>query len=222
MFFFLIFCLFFTTGAVLHQCPNYKALRKSVSREQDAREDERLKCNFLMTNPKKVINPYKNDIHNYVQSKPFGSICLKCSMCLAVAKEFDTIFRELSNANKGKKQSGIVDEITNSIDSLCSNGFENYDLRKFKQYQIVTDDFSCSTHVRTKMDGKWTEKLREICQIYSNYMDVQYLLNDYLKGIDDIAKYLCSNNGIFRDCSSLNFQNTSINPEQKNSAVLCK
>ncbi|XP_015840509.1 uncharacterized protein LOC103313587 isoform X2 [Tribolium castaneum] len=130
--------------------------------------------------------------------------------------------RELSTANEGKKQAGIVDEITKSIDSLCSNGFENYDLRKFKQYQIVTDDFSCSTHVHSKMDGRWTEKLREICQNYSNYMDVQYLLNDYLKGVEDIAKYLCSNNGIFRDCSSLNFQNTSINPEQKNGAVLCK
>jgi hypothetical protein len=95
----------------------------------------------------------------------------------------------------------------------------SHDLRKFKQYQVVSDEFKCSTHVRSKMDGKWTEKLREMCATYSNYMDVQYLLNEYLKGIGGISNYLCRNDGIFRDCSSLNFQNTSINPEQKDVAL---
>lgn len=211
LFYFILY--FYFTSAAIYTCPDYKALNKP---KQTSKEKTGPTCNSVMINPKKVINRYKQDIENYVQPKPFGSICLRCSMCLAIAEEFDIIFKEFLEEKKEQKQTEIVEILKKNINSLCSQGFKNYDLRKVKQYQIVTDKVSCSTHVKTKMDGKWTEKLREICKNFSGYMDVQYLLNNYLKGIDDTAQYLCNSNGIFRDCLSLDFQNTSINPDQKN------
>ncbi|KAJ3665791.1 hypothetical protein Zmor_001265 [Zophobas morio] len=167
-----------------------------------------------MINPKKVINPYRNEVQNYVPSKPFGSVCVMCSMCLAVAREMDKLFVKIVKSNMKNKQTAVVDLITENIKHMCYEGFENYDLRKSKQLQEVTNDFKCSTHVRTKMDGRWTEKLREMCATYLNYMDVQYLLNTYLNGTQDLQNYLCNNKGIFRDCSSLNMKNMTINHKQ--------
>jgi hypothetical protein len=92
----------------------------------DSRGKSTLKCDFVMTNPKKVINPYRDEIRNYVQSKPFGSICLKCSMCLAIAKEMDKIFEEISDSNKSSKQSEVVVLLNENIKYLCSHGFEKF------------------------------------------------------------------------------------------------
>ncbi|XP_063909015.1 uncharacterized protein LOC135126795 isoform X2 [Zophobas morio] len=203
--------LFLSVNLQVYECPNYELLKQPrLRRTEKSAHKIPLTCNFAMINPKKVINPYRNEVQNYVPSKPFGSVCVMCSMCLAVAREMDKLFVKIVKSNMKNKQTAVVDLITENIKHMCYEGFE----KKSKQLQEVTNDFKCSTHVRTKMDGRWTEKLREMCATYLNYMDVQYLLNTYLNGTQDLQNYLCNNKGIFRDCSSLNMKNMTINHKQ--------
>ncbi|KAJ8955097.1 hypothetical protein NQ314_006980 [Rhamnusium bicolor] len=48
------------------------------------------RCNLTLVAPKKVINPYKTEMRNFVPQKPFGSFYLKCTACLAVAHQIIT------------------------------------------------------------------------------------------------------------------------------------
>lgn len=50
------------------------------------------KCNHTLITPKSVINPYKKEVENVAQNKPFGSFCLKCAACIAVAEEVSLQF----------------------------------------------------------------------------------------------------------------------------------
>lgn len=45
------------------------------------------KCNYTLLVPRKIINPYREAIANFVPQKPFGSFYLKCAACLAVANQ---------------------------------------------------------------------------------------------------------------------------------------
>lgn len=78
----IIFTLCLSCRPSLHPIEPYHV--KLVEEQVYAPFDD---CNFTITKPKVVINPYKNQIKNLVRRKPFGSFCLKCAACLAIADE---------------------------------------------------------------------------------------------------------------------------------------
>nr|XP_023013643.1 uncharacterized protein LOC111503538 isoform X1 [Leptinotarsa decemlineata] len=162
-------------------------------------------CNFSLIAPKKVINPYKKEIENLVQQKPFGTFCLKCATCLAVADQIAlTIRRILENSKTENMGQDFANEkLSEEINDLCTSGFKNFHLRKYNQSNLVTNKLKCTEHVITNMDGNWTKKLREKCKLYTSYMDLSHISNDYVNKTDELTKNLCSGSGVFRDCHNI-------------------
>ncbi|KAG5887599.1 hypothetical protein JTB14_025758 [Gonioctena quinquepunctata] len=168
-------------------------------------------CNFTLIVPKKVINPYKNEFQNLVEQKPFGSFCLKCAACLAVAEQIAiTVQKTLTDSKIDEKgQDFANEELRKRINTLCTSGFKNFDLRKYDDNSLVTNKLKCTEHINTKMDGNWTKKLREMCNLYTSYMDLKHLSNDYVDKTGEITTNLCSGTGIFRDCQNIEYEGIS-------------
>ncbi|XP_076257586.1 uncharacterized protein LOC143194778 [Rhynchophorus ferrugineus] len=168
-----------------------------------------LTCNYTLPDPKKIINPYRMELKNYVPRKPFGSFCIKCVACLAVARQIEKIIRNLNYECEPEplKKSVLTHVIMDTVRNLCSSGFKNFDLREYKNKTILTDDFRCSRHVETNMDGNWTKKLRELCQLYISRINLQTIGFTILDSCGNITDTICRGNGIFRDCFSIHYEN---------------
>ncbi|CAG9857867.1 unnamed protein product [Phyllotreta striolata] len=165
--------------------------------------------NFTLIKPKLVINPYKEKIQNFVRRKPFGSFCLKCAACVAIAREIvQTIHDSIDSLEDGETSiERINGHINGSLKELCQNGFKNYGLRKFNDDCIITDKLACTEYVHSDMDGSWTKKLREMCKLFVSYMDLDNILNDAVDDLNALPQKLCSGSGIFRDCVNVGAEN---------------
>lgn len=145
----LTFFVFCTKGQI-YDCPNYKTVKANNAPSNEESDVDnflkspiKFKCDLSLQKPKKIINPYKDDLKNLVPVKPLASVCLKCSMCLAIAKEvtvnciikyhyiqsllkFDKIFKLISQDNAESNQEYTNQIINEEITSLCTNGFMKY------------------------------------------------------------------------------------------------
>ncbi|XP_057655311.1 uncharacterized protein LOC130893322 [Diorhabda carinulata] len=158
-------------------------------------------CNYSLKNPKIVINPYKEQIENLVQPKPFASFCLKCAACISVANEITkTLKTVISDLNENLD---FNKEVTNNINLLCTRGFKNFDLRKCNEDILITNKVLCTEHVRSNMDGSWTRKLREMCHLYTSYLDLNSTSYDFVVNLEELPNKLCRSSGIFRDCINI-------------------
>ncbi|XP_072395619.1 uncharacterized protein [Diabrotica undecimpunctata] len=162
-------------------------------------------CNFTMKTPKIVINPYKEKMKNFVPSKPFSSVYLKCATCLSIASEIDKTLRNVRPMSSfDKRPPDIVhSEIVTKLSSLCTEGFNRFDLRRYNDFIVISNKLACSDHVRTEMDKTWTNKLREICNLYISYMNVENISANLPTSFKDISTSLCSTGGVFRDCINI-------------------
>ncbi|KAJ8960630.1 hypothetical protein NQ318_013922 [Aromia moschata] len=138
--------------------------RRAGSRESLVVEQQRFEyfgqCDFTLISPKKVINPYRARMENHVPQKPFGSFYQRCAACLAVANQIGRIIESVTQDSNTivKDQESVNEDIAKNIGDLCSKGFKNYDLRKYDDTNLVTDNFKCTEHVGSNMDGNWTKK----------------------------------------------------------------
>lgn len=170
------------------------------------------RCNYTLLTPKKIINPYKKELQNIVQQKPFGNFCLKCSACLAVADQISKIVNKTIEDFKMSIISyNVTEKLIDDLDQLCEKGFRNYDLRKFQEMSFVTDKLDCTEHVNSVMDGGWTTKLRDLCKLYSLHIDFNNLSKDYERNTNEFFKILCSGHGVFRDCHNIEYKDFSEN-----------
>ncbi|XP_018563453.1 uncharacterized protein LOC108904863 [Anoplophora glabripennis] len=151
------------------------------------------KCNYTLVSPKRIINPYRTILMNIVPQKPFGSFYLKCAACLAVANQISRIVENITEQPKTRQicQDSINKDVSNKVNGLCSQGFKNYDLRRCKEFSLVTDKFKCTEHVRSTMDGGWTKKLRELCSLYTAHMDLEHISNIYTNNTQELSSHLC-------------------------------
>lgn len=86
---------------------------------------ECLPCNLTLPKPKKVINPYKEQLTNRVAPRAFGSFCMKCAACVAIANEIQIIIERVSQECETDmdKRTIIEQETLESISRLCQTGF---------------------------------------------------------------------------------------------------
>ncbi|KAJ8985344.1 hypothetical protein NQ317_008375 [Molorchus minor] len=79
----------------------------------------------------------------------------------------------------------------------------SYDLRKYGDVGIITDNLKCTEHVESNMDGSWTKKLRELCILYTTNFDLEHISNNYANKSDELIRNLCQGSGIYRDCQNV-------------------
>ncbi|XP_030755517.1 uncharacterized protein LOC115881931 isoform X2 [Sitophilus oryzae] len=148
-----------------------------------------------------------------VPQKSFGSFCVKCAACLAVANQIEHLIRDLSYECETDplKKKVLLENIVNHINTLCISGFKNFDLREYKSHHIITDDFRCTHHVESNMDGNWTKKLRELCKLYTSRVNIEDISFNVLDSVGNLTDTFCRSTGIFRDCLKINsHQNSTI------------
>ncbi|XP_048524518.1 uncharacterized protein LOC125505206 isoform X2 [Dendroctonus ponderosae] len=190
-----------------------------------------LPCNLTLPKPKKVINPYKKQLSNRVAPRAFGSFCIKCAACLAVANEVQTVIEKVSQeceTDMNKKK--IVEEQTlESITRLCQTGFRK---QAFEHHGILTDNFECTQHPGTVIEENWTKRfcaklvricltligsrLREMCNLYISRVDVTLLTSNTLDSIGNLTDMFCRGSGVFRDCSNIKTHRNISLPHCKN------
>ncbi|KAL1513018.1 hypothetical protein ABEB36_002503 [Hypothenemus hampei] len=165
-----------------------------------------LSCNTTLRNPRKIINPYKELLQSRVAQKPFGTFCVKCAACLAVANEIQAI---IENDNQEEcemdltKRIEISEVILEKISHLCTNGFKNFNLRTYGEHEIFTNNFQCTEHIKTLVEANWTKKLREICSLYMSRIDVELIVSRVSEGMLNLTETFCRGSGIFRDCNNI-------------------
>ncbi|KAH1005175.1 hypothetical protein HUJ04_006205 [Dendroctonus ponderosae] len=156
-----------------------------------------LPCNLTLPKPKKVINPYKKQLSNRVAPRAFGSFCIKCAACLAVANEVQTV---IEKGQHHKTFSGIF----------------SFNLRAFEHHGILTDNFECTQHPGTVIEENWTKRLREMCNLYISRVDVTLLTSNTLDSIGNLTDMFCRGSGVFRDCSNIKTHRNISLPHCKN------
>ncbi|CAH1183311.1 unnamed protein product [Ceutorhynchus assimilis] len=164
-----------------------------------------LNCNKTLPKPKKIINPFKYQLEQKVPQKPFGSLCVKCAACLAVASEIQNVIESASQECETDMENKkvLLQEIDEKINRLCKRGFTNFDLRSYGNHKIITNNFECTKHVTSSMDGSWTKKLRDICSLYISRADTKTISLTVLDSMGNLTDIFCRGTGIFRDCSNI-------------------
>lgn len=159
-----------------------------------------------------IINPY-TDVR---EDRTLKSACLKCTACLAVAENLNKSFTEYY-FDKIAGQAQDEDCLCHSLQDLCLTGFKNYDLREYNGTKFITKASKHNKHVNSKMDGKWTEFLRNLCKMYIHHMNIHDVFQKYKSGTINFSQYLCNADGIFRDCHNLEMKEMgSINIKSDN------
>ncbi|KAK9708737.1 hypothetical protein QE152_g27043 [Popillia japonica] len=138
-----------------------------------------------------IINPYA-DVR---EDRSLKSACLKCTACLAVAENVNKSFTEYYYEKLANKVQG-EDFLCHTLDDLCVTGFKNYDLREYNGTKFITKASRYNTHVNTKMDGKWTQLLRNLCKMYIQHINIHDVLQ--------------------KDCRNLEMESGSINTKSDN------
>ncbi|XP_050303373.1 uncharacterized protein LOC126741097 isoform X2 [Anthonomus grandis grandis] len=201
-----VYTLLIFTQFIFHTIPSILPFREhdqSIRRTKDADDDSLVlieayygclgDCNITLPKPKKIINPYKEQLNSKVPPKPFGTFCIRCAACLAVANEVQVVIENVNQEceTDPEKRNQLTYEIEQQIKNLCENGFRNFDLRLYKEHEIITNNFQCTSHVATAMDGNWTKKLRDICGLYISRIHLETITTNVLDSIGNLTDVFC-------------------------------
>lgn len=167
-------------------------------------------CSFDLDMKGKVINPYTRFQDCYKADTSLKSACIRCAACLAVAENINKTITDAYYDQQGVGPQTNNSGVCRALEDLCSHGFKNYDLRESDGNVSITKASVRNNHVSSKLNGKWTRILREMCQMYVRHVDVRDVLHKYKSGTINFLDYTCKGDGIFRDCKNLGIERVVI------------
>ncbi|XP_066246259.1 uncharacterized protein [Euwallacea similis] len=162
-------------------------------------------CNRTLSNPKRIINPYRELFTSKVPPRPFGNFCVKCAACLAVASEIQNVIEEENEEYETDLtvKTRLFHDVKGGIMALCRNGFKNFDLRLYGNHGVFTNNFICTSHIVTAAQENWTKRLRQICSLYASRTDLETIVLSVLDSVTNLTETFCRGTGIFRDCINI-------------------
>lgn len=146
-----------------------------------------------------VINfstPNLNDEEAHSQHMPVG---LKCDGCLVVAYQLSLAFNKAEARKPSKRLT--ESEIVDVVDSVCSEGFEQYGVKEFKGKKHLSGPGMQANEAPGIMQGggKWPTRLQAMCSNYVGDLGEDDLYDAYRKD-KRLVDTLCHGKGIFGNC----------------------